>query len=318
MKKIAVLTSGGDASGMNAAIRAVVRSAMYDNICVFGVEDGFLGLYENRMQPLTHRHLSERINQGGTFLGTSRFLAFNETDVQKVAINHLKTRGIEGLVIIGGDGSYHGALALSLLGFPVVAIPASIDNDIAGTDFTIGFMTAFDTILTAIDHLRDTSSAHQRISLIEVMGRYAGDLAISAAIAGGCEFVITPETGFSEQRLKHYLRHAISLGKKHALVLITEHMTDVHALAKRLEGSLGRETRATILGHVQRGGKPCGFDRLLASQMGDYAVSCLKNHIHGVGIAWHEGRLGYQSLQHILQARHLPRLDLLTLCEKLY
>lgn len=275
IKKIGVLTSGGDAPGMNAAVRAVVRTALAKDIEVYGVYGGYLGLHQDRIKKLERHDVSDMINRGGTFLGSARFPEFKEEKVRFEAIENLKKHGIEALVVVGGDGSYMGAKKLTEMGFPCIGLPGTIDNDIAGTDFTIGFHTALNTVLDAIDRLRDTSSSHNRISIVEIMGRYCGDLTIQAAIGGGAEYTVIPEKGFDEEKLIKSIGRGIQNGKKHAIIAITEHITDVNALAKRIESRTGLETRATVLGHTQRGGSPCAFDRVLASQMGAFAVEML-------------------------------------------
>lgn len=290
IQRIGVLTSGGDAPGMNAAVRAVVRTALALKIEVFGIFDGYLGLHQNRIRKLVRHDVSNLINRGGTFLGSARFPDFKEESVRKEAIVNLESHGIEALVVIGGDGSYMGAKKLTEMGFPCIGIPGTIDNDIAGTDYTIGFHTALNTVLDAIDRLRDTSSSHNRISIVEIMGRHCGDLTLMAGLGGGAEFTIVPEKGFSEDDLAQSILDDIERGKNHAIIAITEHVTDVTALAKMIEERTGLETRATILGHTQRGGTPCAFDRVLASQMGSYAVDLL---VAGLG-----GRcIGIQSNQ---------------------
>ncbi len=244
IKKIGVLTSGGDAPGMNAAIRAVVRCGMDAGLEVYGVYDGYLGLHQNHIKKLTRKDVAETLNRGGTFLGSARFPEFKEEKIRKQAISNLKMHGIDGLVVIGGDGSYAGAKALTEMGFPCIGLPGTIDNDIAGTDYAIGYMTALNTVLDAIDRLRDTSSSHQRITIIEIMGRYCSDLTLAAAVAGGCDFVVTPETGFDREMMISHLKDAIYKGKKHAIIAMTEHITDVMELAKYIEAEIGNETRA--------------------------------------------------------------------------
>ncbi|ABM03141.1 6-phosphofructokinase [Psychromonas ingrahamii 37] len=275
IKKIGVLTSGGDAPGMNSAIRAVVRCALANDIEVYGIYDGYAGLHKGNLKQLTRHSVSDMINRGGTFLGSARFPEFKEESVRQEAIKNLEKHGIEALVVIGGDGSYMGAKKLSEMGYPCIGIPGTIDNDIAGTDYTIGFMTCLNTIVDAVDRLRDTSSSHNRISIVEVMGRYCGDLTLWSAIAGGSEYVVLPEIGFDEAELFEHIETGEASGKKHAIIMITEHVTDVTELAKRIEAKTGRETRATILGHIQRGGSPMAFDRVLASRMGARAVELL-------------------------------------------
>ena len=275
IQKIGVLTSGGDSPGMNAAVRAVVRTALAKKIEVYGIYDGYLGLHQNRIKKMERQHVSDMINRGGTFLGSARFPKFKEESVRQESIENLKKHGIEALVVIGGDGSYMGAKKLTEMGFPCIGLPGTIDNDIAGTDYTIGFHTALNTVLDAIDRLRDTSSSHNRISVVEIMGRHCGDLTMMAALGGGAEYAIVPERGFDIEELVQSLGEAVEKGKKHAIIAITEHVTNVNELAKRIEERTGLETRATILGHTQRGGAPCAFDRVMASEMGAFAVELL-------------------------------------------
>ena len=276
ISKIGVLTSGGDSPGMNCAIRSVVRCGLIRGVEVYGIFDGFAGLHAGKIRQLTRYSVSDVINRGGTFLGSARFPEFVEEEVRHEAIVQMKKIGIQALVVIGGDGSYMGAKELTEMGCPCIGIPGTIDNDVAGTDFSIGFDTALNTIVDAIDRLRDTSSSHKRISIVEIMGRFCGDLAVWSAIAGGAEYLVIPENGdFSEENLLMQIEGGIERGKKHAIVVITEHMTDVNELAKILEKETGFETRATILGHIQRGGVPSARDRVLASRLGDYAVELL-------------------------------------------
>lgn len=291
VKKIAVLTSGGDAPGMNAAIRGVVRAGLQEGLDVYGVHDGYYGLYHNHIVRLERRSVSEVINRGGTFLGSARFPQFKDPEVRAKCVENLKSHGIDALVVIGGDGSYMGAKLLTEEhGIACIGLPGTIDNDIVGTDYTIGFQTALETALEAIDRLRDTCSSHQRVSIVEIMGRHCGDLTISAALAGGCEYIIVPEKGLDKESLMRNIGEGFARGKRHAIIAITELMTDVHELAKEIEERFGHESRATVLGHTQRGGAPCAFDRILASRMGVYAVELL--------VQGHKGRcVGIQKEQ---------------------
>ncbi len=275
IKRIGVLTSGGDAPGMNAAIRAVVREGLHLGLEVYGIYDGYAGLHQDRIEKLDRKSVSDVINRGGTFLGSARFPEFKEESVRREAIENLKKHDIDALVVIGGDGSYMGAKKLTEMGFPCIGIPGTIDNDIPGTTYTIGFDTALNTVVDAIDRLRDTSTSHQRISIVEIMGRYCGDLTMGAAVAGGAEFVVIPEKGYDEAELLAQVKAGIAKGKKHAIIAMCEHVTNVDALAKHIEAETGRETRATILGHLQRGGTPTARDRIMASRMGSYAVKLL-------------------------------------------
>ncbi len=279
MKKIAVLTSGGDSPGMNAAIRAVLRSGHHHDLEVYGIYDGFKGLCEGNIRLLSREDVSRIINRGGTVLGSARYKPFLEEEVQKLGADRLKSLGIEGLVVIGGDGSFKGALALSKLGIKTIGLPGTIDNDIASTDYSIGFYTALQTIVDSVDKLRDTSFSHHRCSVVEVMGRYCGDLAVHAGIAVGSEFIITPETGFDETKTLQAVQTSYEHNKRHAIVVVTERITDVKALAESITKNTQYEARATVLGHVQRGGSPSAYDRVLATEMGEHAVSLLVNNL---------------------------------------
>lgn len=276
MKKIAVMTSGGDAPGMNAAVRAVVRSGLHYGFQVFGVYDGYEGLTNGNLKELKRGDVGGIINRGGTILGSARFPEFQDINVRKKAIAQLDKLGIEGLVVIGGDGTYRGAQALADMGLKCIGLPGTIDNDISSTDYTIGFYTALQTVVDSIDKLRDTSMSHQRCSVVEVMGRHCGDLALYAGISAGSEFIITPETGFTKQLTLDAIKQSHMVGRRHAVVVVTEHMLNVLDFSKEVESYTGYETRATILGHVQRGGNPVAFDRVLATEMGEYAVELLK------------------------------------------
>lgn len=282
INKIAILTSGGDAPGMNAAIRAVVRSGLSHGLEVYAVYDGYAGLVEGNIQKMDRSSVTNIINRGGTILGTARLPEFKDDEVALKGVENLKKLGIDALVAIGGDGTYHGALKLHGYGINCVAIPGTIDNDIASTEFTIGFDTAVNTAVDAIDKLRDTCNSHHRCSVIEVMGRYCGDLAYAAGIASGADIIITSETGYDEERIINFI-HGTKAEKHHRLlIVITEKVTDVSALAKRIRIETGWDSRATILGHIQRGGNPTPFDRVLATRLGDAAVDALMDGKSGV------------------------------------
>lgn len=283
IRKIGVLTSGGDAPGMNAAIRAVVRTGISNDLEVYGIQDGYRGLYEGKIERLYRKSVSETINRGGTFLGTERLPEFKYKEVREVGIENLHKYGIDALVCIGGDGTYRGALSLTEMGINCVGIPGTIDNDVAGTDYTIGFDTALNTIVDAVDKLRDTSSSHRRCSIIEVMGRNCGALAINAGIAVGAELVITSETGYNEQELIETICQAAKT-KKHAIVIVAEKVTNIQDLATLITAKTPFQARASILGHIQRGGCPTPRDRVLASMMGVRAVEELIKGNGGVCI----------------------------------
>ncbi len=303
MKNIAVLTSGGDAPGMNAAIRAVVRSAFHYGITPYGVRDGFKGLCEDNLFRMTRKDVTRIINRGGTILGSARYPQFKEADTQKKAVQNLKSRSIDGLIVLGGDGSFRGAKVLADAGIKTIGLPATIDNDIAATDYTIGFFTALDTAVESIDKLRDTSFSHQRCSVVEVMGRHCGDLALYAGIACGSEFIITPETGFDKDKTIKAVKQSFDRNKRHAIVVVTERMTDVFELAKQIEKATTHETRATVLGHVQRGGNPQAFDRVIAIEMAEKAVYLLSESTGNKIIALHRKDVVAVSFDEALTAK---------------
>jgi 6-phosphofructokinase 1 len=282
--KIGVLTSGGDAPGMNAAIRAVVRTAIYYGMEAYGIFDGYKGLVEGKIKKLERNDVGQMLNRGGTILGSSRLKEFEKREVREIAVANLRSHGIDALVVIGGDGTYRGAMALTEMGINCIALPGTIDNDIASTEYTIGFFTALDTAVEAIDKLRDTSFSHQRCTVVEVMGRDCGDLAIFSGIACGAEIVITKETGFDKQRVLDRVKNAKAIGKRHIIVVVAENMTDVATLAKDIQAYTTYETRATVLGHIQRGGTPSSFDRVLASKMGSFAVELLGKGLGGKAV----------------------------------
>ena len=286
MKKIAILTSGGDAPGMNAAIRSVTRTALNKGMQVYGVSYGFKGLVENNINEFDRFSVSEKIDKGGTFLRSARYPEFLDVEVQKIAAQNLKDHGITSLIVIGGDGSFKGAEAISKFGIQVIGIPGTIDNDLNYTDYSIGFDTAVNTVVSAIDKLRDTSSSHQRCNIVEVMGRKCGDIAIHSAIATGSKYLATPETGYSRDALVMDLKRQFAEGIRYSIIVMTEHLDNPYDLAKHVEQQIGIETRATILGHVQRGGAPSAFDRHLAVSLGRLAAELMAdgvtNHIVGL------------------------------------
>lgn len=318
IKKIAVLTSGGDAPGMNAAIRSVVRSSMSYGIEVFGVRDGYLGLIDNDIYQLGADDVSGIIVQGGTILGSARVPGFKEAAVRELALENLKLRQIDALVVIGGDGSYRGALSLSKSGIAVATIPGTIDNDIPGTEQTIGFDTALNTAIQAIDKLRDTSTSHHRCSVVEVMGNHCGDLALYSGIATGAELVITPETGFDFKQTMEHLRELDEIRKKkHAVVVISEKLTDVEDLATHISAQTSFSGRSTVLGYIQRGGSPTAMDRILATQMGDSAVRNLVNGINNHAVGWIDGQISTMPIEEAFDYKRSRKDDLFELQKKL-
>ena len=276
VKTIGVLTSGGDAPGMNAAIRAVVRKALCNGVKVKGIKKGYQGLLNEEIVDMEKKDVSDTIQRGGTILGTARCLEFKQEEVQEQAAEICRKHEIDGLVVIGGDGSYRGAQALSRHGINTVGLPGTIDLDIACTDYTIGFDTAINTAMQAIDKVRDTSSSHERCSIIEVMGRNAGYIALWCGVANGAEDILLPEKyDYNEQALINNIINSRKRGKKHHIIINAEGIGHSTSMARRIEAATGMETRATILGYMQRGGSPTCKDRFYASIMGAYAADIL-------------------------------------------
>lgn len=276
IRTIGVLTSGGDAPGMNAAIRAVVRVGSYYNLKVMGVKKGYNGLINGEMIEMNARSVSETLQRGGTILRTARCLEFKTEEGVKKAVEIAKVFGLDGLVVIGGDGSFRGARDLCAHGLPTIAMPGTIDNDISCSEYTIGYDTCLNTVKDAVDKIRDTAQSHDRCSVIEVMGRAAGYIALQAGIACGAEVILVPEKPwtFDEDILRPILESK-SRGKKHSIIVVAEGVGGVIEMAKEIEEKTGIESRATILGHVQRGGSPTVRDRVIASEMGCRAVELL-------------------------------------------
>ncbi len=280
MKSIAVLTSGGDAPGMNPAVRAVVRTACQRGIKVYGVDRGYTGLINGDIHEMNLRSVSDIITRGGTILYSARCPEFKTEEGLQKAVATCKKFGIDGMVIIGGDGSFRGARDLSLRGIPCIGLPGTIDNDISCTDYTIGYDTCLNTIVQMVDRIRDTSESHDRCTVVEVMGRGAGYLALEAGIAVGATSIIVPEVEYDIERdVIARIREFQKTGKKHFIVIVAEGVVGTAEIAKKIEAETGVESRATILGHVQRGGSPTARDRIMASQMGSRAVDLLTQGI---------------------------------------
>lgn len=291
-KAIGVLTSGGDSPGMNAAVRAVVRTAISKNIKVYGIRRGYNGLIHNDVREMTLRSVSDIIHRGGTVLYTARSPEFKSEEGMTKAIATCYNLNIGGVVAIGGDGTYHGARDLSLRGVPCVGIPGTIDNDIASTDYSIGFDTAVNTCMEMVDRLRDTAQSHERCTIVEVMGRQAGYLALHSGIAVGATSVLVPEVKYDIERdIISKMRRTQLSGKKHFIIVVAEGVGGVEKLAQDIEGTTGIESRATILGHVQRGGSPSVRDRVTASEMGYHAVELLSRGIGNRVVAQKNGSI---------------------------
>lgn len=318
MKRIGVLTSGGDAPGMNAAVRAVVRKAIYDDIEVYGINYGFAGLVAGDIRRLDIADVGDKIQRGGTFLYSARYPEFATEEGQLKGIEQLKKFGIEGLVVIGGDGSYHGAMALTKRGYPAIGVPGTIDNDIPGTDFTIGFDTAINTVLESIDRIRDTATSHVRTFVIEVMGRGAGDIALWSGVAGGADEIIIPEHEFDMSVVAQRVRDGRDRGKKHCLIILAEGVMGGNEFAEKLSEYGDFHTRVSILGHVIRGGSPSARDRVLASKFGAYAVELLEQGIGGKCIGVLNNQMVSADIIETLENnKHQPDLSLYALNQQI-
>ena len=275
VRKIAVLTSGGDAPGMNACLRACIRAGLYNNIDMYVVYDGLRGLVEGDIHQVNKDFTQDIINRGGTIIRSARLPEFKDVAVNKKAAENLNDFDIDALIGIGGDGTFRGLQALSKHGIVTIGIPATIDNDVGSTDETIGFSTALNTICDCVDKLKDTSGSHQRCSLIEVMGRHCGDLAMFAALAEGAEGVICVEHPLKEEKLFKKLRKMKAQNKSHAIIIVSENLLDINELAKKIAAETGFDTRTEVLGRLQRGGSPTAHDRILAARLGAKAVDLL-------------------------------------------
>ena len=321
MERIGVLTSGGDAPGMNAAVRAVVRTCVAHGREVIGVHNGYSGLMNEQFQPLSPRDVGGIIQHGGTFLGSTRCPEFRTPDGRNVAVGRLREQRISGLIVIGGDGSLAGAYALTQMGFPVVGIGATIDNDLYGSEITLGVDTALNIALEAMDRLRTTAASHHRAFLLEVMGRDCGYLAVMTGIAGGAEAVVTAEVETTPMAVMEEIRAAFSRGKSHALVVVAEgasvSVTKLLDHATAIHDQLGFELRATVLGHVQRGGRPSAFDRLLGTRLGVHAAESLLGGKHGILVGLERGEIHTTPLSTAVSKKRPLDVELLRLAHML-
>jgi 6-phosphofructokinase 1 len=317
MKKIGILTSGGDCSGMNATIRAAVRTALRLNAEIVGFRKGYLGLMKGDCCRLDSKSVSGTLHRGGTFLQSARSPEFRTPEGQRKALDHLERHGVEGLVIIGGDGSLEGALALHRLGFPVIGIPASIDNDIPFTDMALGVDTALNNIIYAVDCIKDTASSHARAFVIEVMGRNSGYLASVSAIACGAEYALVPEREFDLPEICQQLRARYEEGRDNAIIILAEGAGSAQEIANSIKDAIGFEIRVTVLGHYQRGGAPTVFDRLLGSRFGKRAVELLLEGEKGQMVGLACNALIATPLEKVVKGAKRPDDDMLRLAEVL-
>jgi 6-phosphofructokinase 1 len=304
MRRIAVLTSGGDAPGMNAAIRAVVLRGMNKRLEMFGVYNGYEGLLEGNIVPINEKHVSGIIQRGGTILHTSRSNRFKLEESQNEAIRKLKKLDIEGLVVIGGDGSFQGAIKLCEKGFPVVGIPGTIDNDISGTDYSIGFNTAVSTAIDAIDKIRDTAYSHEKTSIVEVMGRCAGDIALWAGLCSGAESIIIPEATYQIKDVVTRIQMAHERGEKDCIIIVAEGVCSAEEIKKELLEHIQLDTRVAVLGFLQRGGTPSAYDRMIGSQMGAKAVDLILNGKQGCMVSLKDGRITHTTFEQAAKEVH--------------
>ncbi|HXK88633.1 MAG TPA: 6-phosphofructokinase [Thermosynergistes sp.] len=317
MKRIAVLTSGGDAPGMNAAIRAVTRVGIYHGLEVVGIRRGYEGLLEGDAIPLTQSSVGGIIHHGGTILRTARSERFKRSEGVTEGFTRLKEMDVDALVVIGGEGSFKGAWELEKRGFPTVGVPGTIDNDCAGTDETIGYDTAVNTALEAVKKLRDTASSHDRLFIIEVMGRNSGFIALQVALAGGAECVLLPEVPFDVEKVCQKLNYAKRRGKTHSLIIVAEGVMSAQELAGKILDTGGYESRITVLGHIQRGGSPTAFDAVLGSRLGAHAVEALLEGKSGVMAGVTCGQVTTCPLPETWENKKRPDLSLLELLNAL-
>ncbi|HOA77396.1 MAG TPA: 6-phosphofructokinase [Thermosynergistes sp.] len=317
MKRIAVLTSGGDAPGMNAAIRAVTRVGIYRGLEVVGIRRGYEGLLEGDAIPLTQSSVGGIIHHGGTILRTARSERFKRSEGVTEGFTRLKEMDVDALVVIGGEGSFKGAWELEKRGFPTVGVPGTIDNDCAGTDETIGYDTAVNTALEAVKKLRDTASSHDRLFIIEVMGRNSGFIALQVALAGGAECVLLPEVPFDVEKVCQKLNYAKRRGKTHSLIIVAEGVMSAQELAGKILDTGGYESRITVLGHIQRGGSPTAFDAVLGSRLGAHAVEALLEGKSGVMAGVTCGQVTTCPLPETWENKKRPDLSLLELLNAL-
>ena len=318
IKKIGVLTSGGDAPGMNAAIRAVVRCGIYNGIEVYGVNKGYNGLINGDMELMEARSVGEILQKGGTILQTARCLDFKEEAGVIKAVETAKKFGLDGLIVVGGDGSFRGARDLCRHGLSTIAMPGTIDNDINCSEYTIGYSTCLNTVIDAVDKLRDTSSSHERCSVVEVMGRNAGYIAVEAAIACGAEVVLVPEFEFDfDNDVINVIKKGLARGKKHCIVVVAEGIGGAESIAKRIEAETGMESRATILGHVQRGGSPNAQDRVIASRMGAKCVELLLEGLENRIVCMKDGKIIHVDIEEGLAMKKTLSPELMGLIRKL-
>lgn len=304
MKRIGILTSGGDAPGMNAAIRAVTKTAIHHGLEVFGIRYGFAGLVAGDFVPLTTENVDHKINEGGTFLYSARFPEFAQEEVQQKGVEQLKKHGIDAVIVIGGDGSYHGALALTRHGVNSVGLPGTIDNDIPYTDYTIGFDSACRTAMDAIDKIRDTASSHHRVFIVNVMGRECGDIAMRVGVASGADAIVIPEHPYDIKEIAETLKRGFADGKDHGIIVLAEGVMAADKFKDELLKYGDFDARANVLAHMQRGGSPTVTDRVNATKMGNYAVKLLLDGKGGLAVGIENSKLETHDILDLFDGKH--------------
>jgi 6-phosphofructokinase 1 len=317
VKSIAVLTSGGDSQGMNAAVRAVVRSGLFHGLKVYGVQRGYQGLLNDDLREMDLRSVGDIIQRGGTILQTARCKEFLTPEGQQRGADVLRERGIDGLVVIGGDGSYQGANKLSKLGIKTMGLPGTIDNDIPFTDATIGFDTAVSIVVDAINKIRDTMSSHERSSIVEVMGRHCGDIALYAGLASGAETILVPEVPFDLAEVADRMKTNFAKGKRHSIIVVAEGAAKGEDVSQKITDLSGIEARVTVLGHIQRGGTPTAADRILASRLGDFAVRQLIEGNSGKSCGVIKGELVTTDIDKVVSSKKPFDMEMYELASRL-
>ena len=318
MKRIGILTSGGDAPGMNAAIRAVAKTAIHHGLEVYWIRYGFAGLVAGDFIPLTAEDVDHKISEGGTFLYSARFPEFAQEEVQKKGAEQLRKHGMDAVVVIGGDGSYHGALALTRLGINSVGLPGTIDNDIPYTEYTIGYDSACRTAMDAIDKIRDTASSHHRVFIVNVMGRECGDIAMRVGLASGADAIVIPERPYDIEKIANTLKQGFADGKDHGLVVLAEGVMSADEFKEQLaKYAPDLDIRANVLGHMQRGGSPTVEDRVNATKMGNYAVNLLLDGKGGLAVGMENGKPNTHDILDLFEGKHQGDFSLLDVNEEM-
>ncbi|WEV71572.1 6-phosphofructokinase [Lactobacillus sp. ESL0785] len=317
MKRIGILTSGGDAPGMNAAVRAVTKTAIHHGLGVVGIRYGFAGLVAGDFIPLTAKDVDHKISLGGTFLYSARYPEFAQKEVQEKGVEQLKKHGIDTVIVIGGDGSYHGALALTRLGINSIGLPGTIDNDIPYTDYTIGLDTACTTAMDAIDKIRDTASSHHRVFIVNVMGRGCGDIAMRVGLASGADAIVVPERDYDVKEIAATLKSGFSDGKDHGIIVLAEGVMNAADFKAELLKYGDFDARANVLGHMQRGGSPTVLDRINATKMGNYAVKLLLDGQGGLAVGMENGQLNTHDILDLFDSKHHSDETLLDINEEM-